>query len=127
MALTENNLHSLCNVFKQCSKINFFRWSTASFHAVTVASASLWCTAFDHLWVNLTGRPIDDLMNFGWVDLVHPNDKEGFLNIYLKAFEKKEPFTGKLRILNKEGEYRWLLVKAPVRFRPDGSFAGYIS
>ncbi|MDQ6813447.1 MAG: PAS domain S-box protein, partial [Bacteroidota bacterium] len=82
---------------------------------------------FNKAWVNFTGRPITDLTNFGWVDLVHPDDKESYVNVYLNAFEKREPFTGEFRILNKEGEYRWLLAKGPVRFRPDGSFAGYIS
>ncbi len=82
---------------------------------------------FNKAWTNLTGRPIKNLMDFGWVDLVHPNDKEKLLNIYLSALEKKEPITGEFRILNKEGEYRWLLAKGLVRFRPDGSFAGYIS
>jgi PAS domain S-box-containing protein len=34
---------------------------------------------------------------------------------------------GEFRILSQAGEYRWLLAKGPPRFRPDGSFAGYIS
>ena len=82
---------------------------------------------FNKAWVNLTGRPMDDLLKFGWVDLVHPDDKEGYVNIYLNAFKKKVAFTGEFRLLGKNGEYRWLLAQGPPLFRQDGSFAGHIS
>jgi two-component system sensor histidine kinase VicK len=82
---------------------------------------------FSKAWVELTGRSMQDLLKFGWVDLVHPDDKERYVNIYLSAFENQAPFEGEFRILAKEGDYRWLFAKGPPRFRPDGSFAGYIS
>ena len=70
---------------------------------------------------------MQELLDFGWADLIHPDDKEAYVNVYLSAFEKKKPFMGEFRILSKKGEYRWLLASGPPRFRPDGSFAGYIS
>jgi two-component system sensor histidine kinase VicK len=82
---------------------------------------------FSKAWVELTGRPMNELLEFGWVDLVHPEDKERYVNIYLSAFKERIPFQGEFRILSQAGEYRWLLAKGPPRFRPDGSFAGYIS
>lgn len=82
---------------------------------------------FSKAWVDLTGRSMEDLLKFGWVDLVHPDDKDRYVNIYLSAFEKQVPFEGEFRVLAKEGDYRWLVAKGPPRFRPDGSFAGYIS
>jgi PAS domain S-box-containing protein len=82
---------------------------------------------FNKSWANLTGRSVNDLFNFGWADLIHEEDRQVFLDIYLEAFEKKEPWTGEFRMLNKDKEYVWLLVKGAVRTRADGSFAGYIS
>lgn len=82
---------------------------------------------FNRAWVDLTGRPMNELLKFGWADLIHPEDREDYVNVYLSAFEKRQPFTGEFRILNKEGSYTWLLAKGPPRFRADGSFAGYIS
>lgn len=84
-------------------------------------------TYFSRAWVKLTGRSMEELLESGWADLVHPEDRGRYVNIYLTALKEKAPFTCELRILNKEGNYRWLLVKGPPRFRPDGSFAGYIS
>lgn len=82
---------------------------------------------FNQAWTDLTGKPMEDLINFGWADLVHPDDRTSFLDLYLGAFEDRLPFSGEFRILNKAGEYRWLLAKVPVRLTPDGEFAGYIS
>jgi PAS domain S-box-containing protein len=83
-------------------------------------------TYFNKAWVNLTGRPMAHLVKFGWADLVHTEDREGYVNSYLDAFEKRQPFTGEFRVLNKEGHYNWLLAKGLPRFGADDSFAGYI-
>ena len=94
---------------------------------IAMADKTSNATYFNKAWVNLTGRPMEYLLNFGWVDLVHPDDREKYVNIYLEAFQKRVPFTGLFRVMNKNGEYRWLLAQGPPLFRPDGSFAGYIS
>lgn len=78
-------------------------------------------------WYELTGRSISDMLTRGWVDLIHPDDRDGFLNAYATALAQRVAFGGEFRILGRNGEYRWLLCKNPPRFKPDGSFAGYIS
>jgi len=82
---------------------------------------------FNKAWTDLTGKSMEELLQFGWADLIHPDDKDRWLNVYLSAFKNKVPFTGEFRVLNKNGDYRWLLAKGPPRFNPDGTFAGYIS
>lgn len=84
-------------------------------------------TYFNKAWTDLTGRPLINLIKFGWTDLIHPEDKEQYVNIYLSAFKSLSPFTGEFRLLTKDNEYRWLLAKGHPRFHTDGSFAGYIS
>jgi PAS domain S-box-containing protein len=70
---------------------------------------------------------MEELLQYGWVDLVHPEEKEQFVNIYLDAFAIKGPFTGEFRVRNTGGEYRWLLAHGAPRFDTDGNFKGYIS
>lgn len=82
---------------------------------------------FNSAWTELTGRSMDQLVEFGWADLIHPDDKADWLNNYLSAFDKQELLQGEFRVKSRTGDYRWLLAKAPPRFRADGSFAGYIS
>ncbi len=82
---------------------------------------------FNEAWTRLTGRPEVQLLDFGWADLIHPDDKDAFLNLYLTAFKKQVPFTKEFRILNKTGNYGWLLATGRPRYNPDGAFAGYIN
>lgn len=84
-------------------------------------------TYFSKAWTDLTGRAEKQLLETGWNDLLHPDDKESYLNLYVSAFKKRAPFRGAFRVLSKTGDYRWLLATVPPRFRPDGTFAGYIS
>ncbi|OKS86327.1 ATP-binding protein [Mucilaginibacter polytrichastri] len=94
---------------------------------IAVADETSNAIYFNNAWIELTGRSINDLLKFGWVDLIHPEDKDRFVNIFLSAFKQQVPFGGEFRVMDKNGDYRWLLAKGPPRFRPDGSFAGYIS
>jgi PAS domain S-box-containing protein len=82
---------------------------------------------FNKAWVELTGRQVADLLEFGWADLFHLDDREKTLNIYVKAFEKQIRFNCEFRLLNKYGEYNWILAKTHPRLHADGSFAGYIT
>ena len=109
------------------SEDRFRNMAESSDVLIAVGDESSNATYFSRAWEKLTGRSAVELLAFGWVDLVHPEDKEPYVNIYLSAFEKRGPFTGEFRVLSSSGEYRWLLGKGSPRFRPDGSFAGYIS
>jgi PAS domain S-box-containing protein len=127
--VTCNETTEKVNTFKRIeeSEERFRTMAESTDVLIAVGDESSNATYFNKAWVDLTGRPMEDLLKFGWADLVHPDDRERYLNIYLSAFEKREPFTGELRVLNKHGHYSWLLAKGPARFRSDGSFAGYIS
>lgn len=83
-------------------------------------------TYFNQAWEKLTGRPTRELLTFGWADLVHPDDREEFLGIYLGAFETQAKWSGEFRILNRDGGYNRLYAKGSPRYRADGVFEGYI-
>jgi len=82
---------------------------------------------FNRAWAELTGHPIEDLLVYGWLELVHPDDKEEFLNIYKQAIEKKASWVSEFRIGNAQNGYSWVLAKGVPRHNKDGVFDGYIS
>ena len=82
---------------------------------------------FNKTWLEFTNRPMEKLLQFGWVDLVHEEDRETFLNIYLTAFSQQKPWEGQFRVLNKDEQYRWVIAKGTARFNANGEFAGYVS
>lgn len=94
---------------------------------IGVNNESVNAVYFNKSWEKLTGRSVDDLLNLGWADLLHPEDKEPFMNKFLTAFNNKESYDGEFRMLNKEGTYSCLYAKVQVRLHPDGSYAGHIS
>lgn len=84
-------------------------------------------TYFNKGWIDFTGKTPDDLIAFGWVNLLHPNDKERYMTGYRAAFAVRESFTSECRVLNALGVYRWLLAQGTARFDEGGVFLGYIT
>ncbi len=82
---------------------------------------------FNKAWIEFTGRTMQELIELGWKDLLHPEDFDRFTSSYEKAYTNKEILEIELRLLNKYKEYRWLLANIPPRFDLKGEFKGYVS
>lgn len=84
------------------------------------------CSYFNQPWLDFTGRPLESQIGNGWVDLVHPDDRERCFDTYTQAFDHRRSFSMEYRLLRHDGEFRWVLDHGVPRFNHDGSFAGYI-
>ncbi len=60
--------------------------------------------------VNFTGRPVEALLGRGWLDTVHPEDRERATGIFLTSQQARVPFSMDLRLRRHDGEYRCMLV-----------------
>jgi PAS domain S-box-containing protein len=114
------------NALKE-SENRFRNMAEASDILIATSDATSNATYFNKAWTALTGRPVEELLNFGWADLIHAADRQAFVDHYLDSFAQRIDWTGQFRMLNKNGEYRWLLAKGVGRNHADGSFAGYTS
>jgi PAS domain S-box-containing protein len=83
-------------------------------------------TYFNRPWLEFTGRTFDEEAGKGWKDGIHPDDREGFLDVYRGAFAAHQPFTTEYRLRRYDGEYRWVLDNGRPRFDAAGRFLGYI-
>ena len=62
------------------------------------------------------GRAAQDLLGDGWAQIVHEEDIERASGRWKHALETGEPYEVEFRLLSRDGEYRWHLVRAdPVR------------
>jgi PAS domain S-box-containing protein len=93
---------------------------------IWMAGTDRLCTYVNQPWLEFTGRPLDAELGNGRVEGVHNEDLKRCLEAYSQAFDQRQSFEMEYRIRRNDGEYRWILDTGVPRFKPDGSFAGYI-
>ncbi|WP_013322624.1 ATP-binding protein [Gloeothece verrucosa] len=84
------------------------------------------CHFFNQVWLNFTGRTLEQEIGNGWTEGVHPEDFDSCLQTYLSAFEQRIEFQMEYRLRRADGEYRWVFDRGKPLFTPEGIFAGYI-
>ncbi|HYO25602.1 MAG TPA: PAS domain S-box protein [Lacipirellulaceae bacterium] len=77
-------------------------------------------------YLRFTGGRAEEVAGMRWIELIHPADREQYVQTYLQAFEKQAPFEAQVRMRRHDGEYRWLSCNGAPRLRPDGTFLGHV-
>jgi two-component sensor histidine kinase len=65
-------------------------------------------------------------MGIGWLESVHPDERERCFLIRSQAFEIRQSFKMEYRLRRKDGEYRWILDTGIPHYTENNTFAGYI-
>jgi PAS domain S-box-containing protein len=61
-----------------------------------------------------------------WTCFVHPDDRDGYLSTYRRAFAARAPFDTEFRFRHHDGRWRWMRSQATPRLGPDGAMLGYV-
>lgn len=77
-------------------------------------------------WLEFTGRPKDEGLALGWVNFIHPEDRDKYFMVRTKAIKEKQSFNIEYRMLHKSGEYKWMQGIGNPFYEADGSFDGYL-
>ena len=109
------------------------RRSEARFRALAdSAPAMLWVTEPDGLcsflsrgWYEFTGQSPEQGLGWGWLDAVHPEDRDTTRDVILRANAGKEPVAVDYRLRRWDGMYRWVVDAARPRFGPGGEYLGF--
>lgn len=84
------------------------------------------CTFVNRPWLAFRGRTLDQEAGNGWVDGVHPDDRQRCVDTYRHAFDVHQPFEMEYRLRRSDGQYRWVRDAGSAQFDKDGIFLGYV-
>ncbi|HZC24996.1 MAG TPA: PAS domain S-box protein [Candidatus Binatia bacterium] len=84
------------------------------------------CYYFNRGWLDFVGRTLEQETGNGWLEHVHRDDFDRCLQVYFSSFEARRPFEMEYRLRHHTGQYRWLFDRGVPRFKPDGTFEGYV-
>jgi PAS domain S-box-containing protein len=110
---------------KTCEQ-RFLSLADAAPVMIWMAGADARCTYCNRAWLDFRGRALDRELDHGWMDGVHPEDREPCHAAYLKAFAGRHPFRVQFRMQRADGEYGWVESAGVPRYADDGAFVGYM-
>ena len=97
------------------------------------APATIWvtdpagsATFLSRQWYEYTGQTEAQALGLGWLEAVHPDDREESGRIFLEANQKNEPFSLDYRLRRANGEYRWAIDSGRPRFDAQGNYLGFV-
>jgi PAS domain S-box-containing protein len=80
----------------------------------------------NEFWSVITGMPPDQAMGKGWLDAVHPEDREKVASGWSKAVNRGESSSAEFRFLRPDGTIAWVSGRAVQLRDASDKVAGYI-
>ena len=93
---------------------------------IWVTDPTGYCTYLSKSWYDFTGQTEETGLGFGWLDTLHPEDREYARKMILAVHNRCEAFRLEYRLRRKDGEYRFCIDAASPWFGVEGQFKGYI-
>jgi PAS domain S-box-containing protein len=72
-----------------------------------------------HRFYDFTGAAPGSVNGFGWLEYVHPDDKQKAMDEWLRCIDSGANYEAEYRLQSKDGSYRWFRARA-VPIRDDG-------
>jgi len=73
-----------------------------------------------------TGRPREGLLGDGWLQFVHPQDRQRYVDEHATALAGQLPLKSDLRMRRADGVYRWMRSINVPHYDAQDEFSGYI-
>jgi PAS domain S-box-containing protein len=70
------------------------------------------CDYCNQRWYDYTGLTFDQTEGHGWASVIHPDDRQAAMAVWLDALRSGQPFDAVYRFRRADGAYRWFLDRA---------------
>ena len=77
-------------------------------------------------WIEISGRPTDDAIGRGWLQAVHPNDRQQTQKLWDTGISMELELKDTCRFLTPEGHVNWVEWESRSLHGPDGTLKGYV-
>lgn len=81
---------------------------------------------FSQSVTDYTGLSLEELINDGWINVVHPSERDENVHRWLRSISTGKDFLFEHRFLGKDGQYRWQLSRAVPQYNSDGSIQMWV-
>ena len=71
-------------------------------------------------WREITGQTVEELLGEGWLDAIHPDDRERVAGVWQHAVQSASLYSVEYRIRDRRGGWRHLLVRGAPAFAETG-------
>jgi PAS domain S-box-containing protein len=103
------------------SDANGSNWIETIPHIVWAASNSGDITALNRQWTDVTGLSYAQGLGFGFLQAIHPEDRDRIQTFWHQAVQSKHPYEAKFRLRQASGEYRRVIARAHLERAKDPS------
>jgi len=74
------------------------------------------CDYFSTQWTEYTGIPENELLGWGWMEVLHPDDREPTRQFWTDSVAGRRPYDVEYRVRRRDGVYGWFKTRGvPIR------------
>ncbi|MBQ4822539.1 PAS domain-containing sensor histidine kinase [Aquimarina sp. MMG016] len=77
-------------------------------------------------WCTISGLSNEEALNDGWINAVHPDDRDRLLKGWYDDANKKRPSKSEYRFLRPDGSVKWVLGQAIPEYNENKDIIGYV-
>jgi len=98
----------------------------ASSQVVWVTDDTGCFTSISPRWTELTGQTLGEIERWGWLDCIHPEDRQAAMQTWMQALDTIMPYEIEFRVRSRLGTYHDFWVKGVPVLRMDGTVREWV-
>lgn len=77
-------------------------------------------------WREFTGQTVEEIQGQGWIDALHPDDRERTAAVWANAVRTRSKYSIEYRLRCRDGQYCYFMVRGVPTFNRDGSIREWV-